>query len=83
MEQQKLELIDIYDISYNPWWLSFWFKTVLVCLAVASVSALVYFLYKKYCKKPVVPYWQRALDKLMILSKYKWLNANLPEIILK
>lgn len=69
MEQQTIELIDIYDITYNPWWLSFWFKMTLVCVAASIAMFLSYYFYKKYRKKPIVPYWQHALDKINALRK--------------
>ncbi len=69
MEENNLKLIDIYDISYHPWWLRSWFIGVLVCLGVVLLFCVGFWLYRKYKKQPVMPYWQVTLQKLETLKK--------------
>ena len=64
--QEHLELRDIYDFTYNPWWLQTWFF-VLVALCVVGVA--LFFVYRVYTKRKVpalTPQEQtlRALEKL-------------------
>lgn len=54
MIENKDQLIDIYDIWYEPFWQQGWFTVVKMIAIVALVGALLYFLYKKYIQKKVV-----------------------------
>jgi len=67
--QQTLELIDIYDISYAPWWLSSAAKYGLLCFIFVCGVLVGYLIYKKTRKPKAVPYWQQALDALDALEK--------------
>jgi hypothetical protein len=69
MEQQKLELIDIYDIVYEPWWLSTTAKTLFCVGVVMTVVGIGYFVYRKTRKPPVFLYWQKALADIESLEK--------------
>lgn len=69
MEQQKLELIDIYDITYEPWWLSTNAKIAFAAVIGCLFLGLCYFIYKKTRKKPVVLYWQKAVRAIDSLEK--------------
>ncbi len=69
MEQQKLELIDIYDIVYEPWWLSTAAKIVACVVVFMLCVALCYFIYQKTRKPVVLLYWQKALHDITVLEK--------------
>lgn len=68
-EQSKVSLIDIYEITYEPWWLSMWFKISLIIAGIAIFSAAAFFFYRKYRKKVEMPYWQKALADITLLEK--------------
>ena len=77
MEQQKLELIDIYDIVYEPWWLSFIAK-VTVCVVIFILCLVVgYFIYKKTRKPVVLLYWQKALRDITSVEKTDFSDGQL------
>ncbi len=76
-EQQKLELIDIYDINYEPWWQSLWFKGVLIFLGVILCGLLAYYFYKKYRKACVLTYWQQAFASITVLEKQGFADGQL------
>jgi len=54
MIENKDQLIDIYDIWYEPFWTQIWFKGFIIVCISALVAWLCYFLYIKYIKKPIV-----------------------------
>ncbi len=68
MQEQKLELIDIYDITYNPWWLSGWFKIALITVAALVCLVVAVVLYRKYRKKQTVAYWQKSINDIQKLG---------------
>lgn len=69
-EQQKLELIDIYDIVYEPWWLSFWFRvSVGLVLGLAVLMALYYWYRRRRARQIPLTYSQQALQQLQILEQ--------------
>lgn len=74
--QQKLELIDIYDISYAPWWLSPAVKYGFVVFIFLCGVLLGYFIYKKTRKPVVILYWQEALNALDLLEKKGFGNGQ-------
>jgi len=45
------ELIDIYDMWYEPFWIQRWFVVIVCIVSILSIGFLLYFLYKKYFKK--------------------------------
>ena len=69
MEQQKLELIDIYDIVYEPWWLSTTAKVTACVFVFMLCAALCYFIYQKTRKPVVLSYGQKALRDITALEK--------------
>ena len=52
--ENKDQLIDIYDIWYEPVWQKAWFGLVVKIGMCAVVAALFYYVYKKYIQKPVI-----------------------------
>ncbi len=77
MEQQKLELIDIYDIVYEPWWLSTTTK-VAVCVLVFMLCVFIgYVMYRKTRKPVVLLYWQKALHDIGVLEKTDFSDGQL------
>ncbi len=75
--QQKLELIDIYDITYEPWWQSLWFKTIGISLIAILSGLFVYYLYKKYRKVTSLTYWQQAFASIAVLEKQGFADGQL------
>lgn len=69
MEQQKLELIDIYDIVYEPWWLSTVAKIGFCIVGIVACIGIGYLIYRKTKKPPVIFYWQKALGDIGKLEK--------------
>ncbi|MBP6869588.1 hypothetical protein KBC04_01770 [Candidatus Babeliales bacterium] len=76
MIQDKDQLIDIYDIWYQPFYRQAWFYNILIILALALLGALLYFIYTKYVKKTklvdcsVIAYQQLdSLKNFQIVSK--------------
>lgn len=54
MMENKEQLIDIYDIWYEPFWKQSWFYSLIIaCIFLLGVFCI-YFLYKKYIQKSVV-----------------------------
>lgn len=53
MIDQQDQLIDIYDMWYQPFWLQPWFFTVWVTVVVCLLVVAGYFLYKKYMQQKV------------------------------
>jgi len=77
MEQQKVELIDIYDIVYEPWWLSTTTKIALCAVVFILTAALCYVLYKKTRKPSALLYWQQALHEIDVLEKTNFSDGQL------
>lgn len=59
-QTQDLQLYDIYDVYYNPWFLQSWFLAILGGLVLCLIGYLVYRWYKKR-EKPKMTYWQETL----------------------
>ncbi len=76
MEQQKLELIDIYDIVYEPWWLSIQTKITLCVFVLLMCVTIGYLVYKKIRKPVIVLYWQKALHDITALEKTDFSNGQ-------
>ena len=77
MEQQKLELIDIYDIVYEPWWLSVTAKITACIVVFILCVAVCYFIYRKTRKPLVLLYWQKALRDIGVLEKADFSDGQL------
>jgi hypothetical protein len=77
MQEQSLELIDIYDITYNPWWLSNWFLGSLIVVAAVGFLVVTFFLYSRYRKKKMVPYWQKTISDVQKLDSYMYDDGQL------
>ena len=76
-EQPKVSLIDIYEITYEPWWLSTWFKLSLIIAGLVILSAATFFLYRKYRKKVKIPYWQKTLLSISCLEKERMSDGEI------
>jgi hypothetical protein len=77
MEQQKLELIDIYDIVYEPWWLSSAAKVVACVVVFIMCVATSYLIYRKTRKPVVLLYWQEALHAIDTLEKTDYSDGQI------
>jgi hypothetical protein len=63
-----VDIFDIYDIAYEPWWQQTWFFIVCGVSAVALVGIGIY-LWSKYKKQPQLPYHIRIVHDLDELQK--------------
>ena len=77
MEQQKLELIDIYDIVYEPWWLSVAARVTMCVVIFMLCVAICYLIYRKTRKPVVLLYWQKALRDIGVLEKADFSDGQL------
>lgn len=67
--EQSLKLIDIYDITYHPWWLSLQCKVIIFFIILLIITFTAYFLYKKYSNKKTLSFSERILQKIVLLEK--------------
>ncbi len=69
-EAQALQLYDIYGLWHVPFWQRTWFIICMVLLVGALLAGMCYLLVKQYkAKKPPVPAWKQALQKLQELKR--------------
>ena len=68
MDGQKLEFRDIYDISYDPWWLQNWFFITVGSLIVMALLVGVYVWYRRK-QKPALSFADQALQAIIVLEK--------------
>lgn len=54
MIENKDQLIDIYDIWYEPFWQWGWFNAIKIVVICAVAGTLLYYVYKKYMQKKIV-----------------------------
>lgn len=55
MIENKDQLIDIYDLWYQPFWKQLWFYNIVITMTILLMVAICYFLYKKFIRinKPI------------------------------
>ncbi len=71
MLENQDQLIDIYDMWYEPFWTQTWFVALFITAIILMSAALLYVVYKKYWyRKPVVNCAQVALDRLQYLKNF-------------
>ncbi|NBQ17598.1 hypothetical protein EBU24_04740 [bacterium] len=76
-EGNQLELLDIYDVWYNPWWRQTWFKSTCALIVILIVAALSYYVYKRFFVKPVIKQaWQKALEEIDLLAHSDFDDQN-------
>jgi hypothetical protein len=76
-ENTQLELLDIYDIWYHPWWQQTWFMILCIVFVVALIATFSYFIYKKFFVKPIIKQaWQIALQEIEKLSHSDFDDQN-------
>ncbi len=54
MIENKGQLVDIYDIWYEPFWKQEWFVAMKIIACCVFIGILLYYVYKKYIQKKVV-----------------------------
>ena len=69
MNNQSLEILDIYDISYNPWYLQAWFIYSVIGLCIILIVGISYLLYIKNKKVKKITPQEKALQLLTVLQK--------------
>lgn len=70
MDNAKLsQLIDVYDVWYEPWWHSKSFYAGLIFLAISLACMLIYTLWKKYMQAQQFSFEQIALLQLQKLHE--------------
>lgn len=76
-ENAQLELLDIYDVWYNPWWQQVWFKALCAVTVILFLVATFYYVYKRFFVKPVIQHaWQKALEEIEKLSQSDFDDQN-------
>jgi hypothetical protein len=62
--QQTLELLDIYDVYYEPWWLNerLWYG--IYAIVGIAVCVFVYLLIRKLMPQKKLSYWEQALIQI-------------------
>ncbi len=73
MNQQELELFDLYDLWYEPFWHKPWFWPIVVTVILLLAALVVYWFVKKRMKtKQIIKEpWQEALEQLAILKVHE------------
>ena len=71
MNQQEIELYNLYDLWYEPFWHKPWFLLVIVSVALLMVALLLFWLIKirKKTKQRLKEPGQEALDQLTMLQQ--------------
>lgn len=69
MNNQELKILDIYDISYNPWWLQKWFMYSVVGVCIILMTAISYWLYSNNKKVIKLSAQEQAHNALHVLKK--------------
>lgn len=70
MDNAKLsQLIDVYDVWYEPWWHLKSFYATMIFLAISFSCFLIYLLWKKYIQAQKFSYEQIALLQLQKLHQ--------------
>ena len=64
-----VDIYDIYDIVYEPWWLKTWFLVSCASLVLLLIVGSVYYWYR-YKKKKILSYDQQLILKLEALKQY-------------
>jgi len=50
---QNLELLDIYDVWYNPWWHQTWFMVLCIVSGLLAIAVLGFVIYKKFFSRVI------------------------------
>ena len=70
MNEAKEQIFDIYDVWYEPLLTQTWFITILIIFLTIMMSLVLYFIYTRYCNKPVIVDPLVSIQRrLTILSK--------------
>jgi hypothetical protein len=75
---QSMEIKDIYDIWYQPFWKQTWFFVLAIIICLSLISVIGYWLYKKQHKTVEPEYWQLAVTHLNQLTEQ---NIQDPAIV--
>ncbi len=79
-QEQALELYDIYGLWHVPFWQRTWFIVCMVLLVSALLFGVCYLLIKQYkAKKPPIPAWKQALQRLQELKRTEMLKKEKSE----
>ncbi len=74
MDTSQVQLFDVYEIWYNPWWKTTTFQVAFCILACLILSFLVYYLFKFGWLKKKLSFEQQVMKKLQNLSKESYQN---------
>lgn len=66
-QEQPLELLDIYDVYYEPWWLNVWLWYGMYVAGAVLVCVGVYLLIRRLIPKKQIPYWQKSINAITAL----------------
>lgn len=73
---QPVEILDIYDIYYQPFWRESWFLVLLIVVIGSSIIGLSYWLYKKQKKEITKSASEITLE---LLQQLQAKNITIPE----
>ncbi|MGE0010092.1 MAG: hypothetical protein AB7F19_06150 [Candidatus Babeliales bacterium] len=65
----ELEVYELYDVWYKPWWQSTPAKIILACSVIFIVLLFIRFIMRYISARKAIPFWQRALDQCVQLKK--------------
>ena len=71
MKTEELQIKDIYDVWYHPFWQQNWFIALGIIVTLTLIGLLGYWLYQKNKKEIILEPWEVALDALHDLKKNK------------
>lgn len=72
MEPQELQIKDIYDVWYHPFWREKWFVYSSIILIIGLIVLVSYWLYKRNKKEIILTPQEQALEALYKLKKSEW-----------
>lgn len=65
----ELELYDLYDVWYKPWWQSAPAKVIALFVVVALLALIAWYISSYLKRRKPMPFWQRALEQCAHLKK--------------
>lgn len=74
MNAQTMQLVDIYDVWYQPWWHSLWIYVALGIIVCSVLFFVLYYMYRAGFFRKNLSYDQQALKDLSVLSAQVYLS---------
>ncbi len=77
MENTELQLYDIYDISFVPFWKQNWFMAGVALVCGALLFGVLYWYSRRTKKTEIRESWQKSFDALTALKKTEYADHAL------